>query len=117
MSLQNKIPLLAQAANVLAASFSNRQSRAMIVSTAILLATGFAGLAAAQTPDITQNATGVYPYTVNAGSVDAATKSQWCQAQTNSCGEICLGRAFPNSCDPVSPCHENPYVMQVIKLF
>lgn len=43
-----------------------------------------------------------YPYTIPAGSVSASTTTQWCQAQQNSCLQICGNQANPNSCDGVS---------------
>jgi hypothetical protein len=43
-----------------------------------------------------------YPYTINAGSVSASESAQWCQAQQNSCLQICGNQANPNNCDGVS---------------
>ena len=68
----------------------------MLTFTLLALAGLFAGLTSAQ------NSSGSYPYTINPGIVDINTRNTWCQAQTNSCPQICDGSAFPNTCDPVS---------------
>jgi len=32
-------------------------------------------------------------------SIDLTLRNQWCRAQMNTCGTLCSGAAFPNSCD------------------
>jgi len=77
----------------------------MLSSLAILAA--FAAVATAQNSSSATgwNQTNInYPYIPTAGwiaGLDTSQKGGYCQAEQNSCVQICGGQAFPNTCDPV----------------
>jgi len=70
----------------------------MFYSTVFLAAAAFSGAVTAQS----MNETGTGPQ-IDAGSVDYATRQQWCRIQTQNCPRICDGatEAGGNNCDPV----------------
>ncbi|KAL1968486.1 hypothetical protein VTN77DRAFT_1696 [Rasamsonia byssochlamydoides] len=61
-------------------------------SLALILSAFVAGIAA-------QN-NYTFPAGFNLGLVPENTRSAWCQAQRNTCPQICGGAASPNECDP-----------------
>ncbi|KAK4500295.1 hypothetical protein PRZ48_008484 [Zasmidium cellare] len=66
----------------------------MFRSTLLLATAAFAAVASAQNYSTSGN------LTINVQQVPSALRSSWCRAQTNSCPQICGGRAQPNNCDP-----------------
>lgn len=45
-----------------------------------------------------------YPYVLTPAQIatyNLTRTAPWCEAQRNSCPQICGGQAFPNTCDPV----------------
>jgi len=70
----------------------------MFYSTVLLAAAAFSGAVTAQS----MNETGTGP-TIDAGSVEYATRQQWCRIQTQNCPRICDGATETggNNCDPV----------------
>lgn len=86
----------------------------MLFTSALVVAvTSLVGLTSAQSTtnvnsqhaDLTKNATGVYPFTIDPNTVPINTRQTWCTAQMNSCPYICNGRAYPNTCNAVSVFH------------
>ncbi|KAF7863166.1 hypothetical protein EAF04_007249 [Stromatinia cepivora] len=43
---------------------------------------------------------------IDPNSVYAATRSQWCSAQINTCGTLCSGNSDTNTCDPTTLCYD-----------
>lgn len=72
-----------------------------MLSSIIFFGAGLIGLASAQSANSTTTQS-AYPYLVDPNSISAENKTTWCTGQTQSCPLICGGRAFPNTCDPVS---------------
>jgi hypothetical protein len=77
----------------------------MLYSSVIVAASAFAGLVSAQ------NTTGSYNTpipccSVDAGSVPEDNKQSWCNANQNTCVDVCGGQnqiaSGGNDCDPVS---------------
>ncbi|KAI9663560.1 MAG: hypothetical protein M1831_002569 [Alyxoria varia] len=60
----------------------------------ILFATILAGLVSAQ-----NSTTSGYRYSINPGTVEQGTRYGWCNAQRNSCREVCGGGALRARCD------------------
>lgn len=79
----------------------------MFSSLTILAA--FAALATAQNSSSSSsngyNSTNIdYPYALTPAfiaTLNITTTGPWCQAQQNSCPQVCGGQAFPNTCDTV----------------
>ncbi|KAF2166564.1 hypothetical protein M409DRAFT_23199 [Zasmidium cellare ATCC 36951] len=65
----------------------------MFRSTLLLATAAFAAVASAQNYSTSGN------LSVDTSQIPSALKSSWCRAQTNSCPQICGGRASPNNCD------------------
>lgn len=76
----------------------------MLSTVFVLFAAVLTGLVSAQ------NSSAPYPYLVSPGSVDMSTRQTWCNAQLQSCPNICGGGAYPNNCEPVSPIHASRLV-------
>lgn len=81
---------------------------AMFYSAALIAAAGFAGFAAAQnstgSTGYSSNNTQDYPYYITPAQValqSTMNRNNWCLAQTNTCNQVCVGAAVPNTCDPV----------------
>jgi hypothetical protein len=76
----------------------------MLYSTLVVAASAFAGFASAQS-NSTFN-TPIPCCSVGAGQVPSSERSSWCEANVNTCVDICGGQANiasnGNSCDDVS---------------
>lgn len=74
----------------------------MLYSTLVVAASAFAGLASAQ--NTTFN-TPIPCCSVSANLVNATERSLWCEANSNTCVDICGGQgqiaSNGNECDPV----------------
>lgn len=69
----------------------------MFYSTLLVAVTAFTGLASAQWNPSNP--------VINPGSINQTVAQSWCQAERNSCSDLCIGQvAQPNgnTCDPVS---------------
>jgi hypothetical protein len=76
----------------------------MLYSTLVVAASAFAGFASAQSANSTFN-TPIPCCSVAAGQVPSSERSSWCEANVNTCVDICGGQANiasnGNSCDDV----------------
>lgn len=77
----------------------------MLYSTLVVAASAFAGFASAQSSNSSFN-TPIPCCSVAAGTVPPSERSSWCEANTNTCVDICGGQANiasnGNTCDDVS---------------
>lgn len=91
----------------------------MFYSTLLVAAAGLAGLATAQnttsngtsSTGYSTNNTSNYPYYLTSAQIalqTTADKTNWCLSQRNTCNQVCVGAALPNSCDVVRLLKLNP---------
>lgn len=76
----------------------------MLYSSLIIAASAFAGASAQLLNNNTQYGTPIQCCSVPAGSLPQARRNEICEAQTNTCVELCgdQGRTQTNNCDRVS---------------